>query len=256
MAGVSYLREDFSVPCGTSRHNAHVLIAVIVLVAFCIGFPLATGVMLYRHYRAETLDQESTRKRLLFLLDGYKPERAYWESAVLMRKLGLVAIASVMRSDPSMQLYAGIALLLTASGVQLVGDPFEEPDEGRLENLSLFVGSVSLYAGLLFYLDGASEFWKELFGVLLVLANIGFVALCGAAVLADVWKRRVQRRLQVSAAKRSGRELTVEPKNGIALQQVRTPASAASDGSNPLWHASRSQGGASSFDAKRSPADV
>lgn len=76
--GRSLLLGDFTITCGTPEHTAHVVVAAIVVVGFCIGFPLATGVELYRRYKAGTVDDVATKRRFKFLMQGYRPERAYW----------------------------------------------------------------------------------------------------------------------------------------------------------------------------------
>ena len=86
IAGVRYLESDFRVECGTPTHTLHAALAVAVILVFCLGFPVGLGVRLWLLHRRGRLHERRVRKRLLFLYDSYRPEVAYWEGVVILRK--------------------------------------------------------------------------------------------------------------------------------------------------------------------------
>lgn len=70
-------QADFRVECGTPAHAVHSVIAVVVLLGFCCGLPVFTGMTLSRRFRDGRLHDARTERRYLFLFDGYKDRRAW-----------------------------------------------------------------------------------------------------------------------------------------------------------------------------------
>lgn len=76
-------QADFRVECGNATHTAHSVVAVIELLCFCCGLPVFTGLTLWRRFKSDRLSEARTQRRYLFLFDGYRPSRAWWESVVM-----------------------------------------------------------------------------------------------------------------------------------------------------------------------------
>lgn len=180
--GKAYLEADFRVECGTAIHAFHVVAATIVLLGFCLGFPIMTGVTLYRRFRSGTLESAATRKRFDFLMSGFKPERAYWESVVMLRKGLVVTVAATLATEQAgHQVAAGTFVVACSLGAQLALQPYEHRRQSRLENASLAAAFVSLYVGQLLALK-VSAGVAAVAATVAVLVNMAFVVLCLQAI--------------------------------------------------------------------------
>lgn len=62
--GVRYLEADYREPCGSAEHLVHVVIGVLVIILFCIGFPAFTGFVLRSRHQQGRLDDLDTRKQV------------------------------------------------------------------------------------------------------------------------------------------------------------------------------------------------
>ena len=56
--------------CDNVKHTVHSAVAVVVMVAYCIGYPVYIGVRLLLHHRRGTLHDRQTRKTYKFLSNG------------------------------------------------------------------------------------------------------------------------------------------------------------------------------------------
>lgn len=187
--GVSYLEADFRVHCGTATHTLHVVVAVIVLLAFALGLPAYTAWALRRAFVEGTLQATHTRKRLLFLYESYRPKRAWWESCVMMRKLLLVAVAATLGDGThGHQTVSGALVLLAAFCLQLALRPYAWRQQSRLENLSLATSLSSMLVGQFFLLGGLTEAASGFLAWTLITLNVGFVLCCLAVIFGDARK--------------------------------------------------------------------
>lgn len=196
LGGASYLRADFRVSCDTAKHSAHVAVAVVVLLVYCCGLPIATAATLHRRYKAGTLHADRTRRRFLFLMDGFTDRRASWESVVLLRKFAIVTISAVLGGTPY-QVYYGVLVVVLALAANVFGRPYVDAHQGRMENASLTASSVSLYAGLLYTIGGLGEGTKALVALVVFAVNltfIGYVLKVAGGVAAARAARRVRSR--------------------------------------------------------------
>lgn len=172
IAGKRYIVADMSEECGTAEHTTHVVLAVLAMLVFSLGFPVSVWYVLFKR-RHKLHSDVRTMRRFLFLYQGYK--RAgwlpYWETAVMMRKAALVIVAAALADNRhGHQLYAGLAVLLAAAVAQIAVQPFEDATQARLENASLTVSACSLcewcrglpcacrYSSCMVYRSGACEY--------------------------------------------------------------------------------------------------
>ena len=173
----SLLVADYSVDCDTATHTLNTIAALLILAIFCVGFPVACAVVLYRRQAAGRLYDTNTRKEFLFLSDGYAPRACWWESVVTLRKFALVAVADGLAAATKPHRAAVSMLVLVAALVlHIAFKPYPSRSQGHLETASLAVVSLSLWLGLLFSLSPVSAGAEVLVIVILFAANGGFVA--------------------------------------------------------------------------------
>lgn len=67
-----YLEADFRIQCHGSTYRLHMIVALVVIAAFCLGFPMLTALMLSYRRRQGRLHDQATRKQLLFLYQEYR----------------------------------------------------------------------------------------------------------------------------------------------------------------------------------------
>ena len=89
-----------------SRWAAHAIYALVILVGFVVGLPLAILLILFRRRRSlfgPSLAAAANTARLGFLYSAYGPTAWWWEIEELMRKLLLTAIAVLLDAGSPLQ---------------------------------------------------------------------------------------------------------------------------------------------------------
>ena len=120
----------------------------------------------------------------------------------MARKFLLVAVTVWFGRDPSYQIYAGTWVLLIATLLQVVCQPYEDPHMGFLESVSLCATFCSLLLGNAIALGGLSPNAEKAVRIVVALLNVAmlcFFGLCFARSmrqLGNSFKERKSRRRQ------------------------------------------------------------
>ena len=119
--GRSFLRTDYSVECGTSKHKPAISLALAGILIYPVGISLLYMVLMLRARRA-LLDEKPTTlsKALSFLVRDYEPAYFWWELVEAWKKLFLVGFAVLISPGSLLQLvvsfiFALICMLLTSA---------------------------------------------------------------------------------------------------------------------------------------------
>ncbi len=144
--GSRWLINDMHVPCFEGSHVAIVIVAIIVGLAFCVGFPALTALILNR--RRDTLNdpQSDVALRFGFLISGLKLKHAYYESVVMARKMLLSCIVLVV--NPVYQAVIALLLIFVSLNLQLYWSPYSRPVFNYLEISSLWAVVITLLLSL------------------------------------------------------------------------------------------------------------
>lgn len=156
--GTRYLIADFSLKCGTAKHNMARIAAGSFLALYSIGIPGSACVYLWLN--RSKLSTPAMERRFGFFYDGYRREDPsqslfLWECVVAMRKVGISAISSLLADYPATQSLTAATLLVVFLTAQLVARPFQIPAMNALEAASM----ISLYAiltGSMMYTGGGT----------------------------------------------------------------------------------------------------
>ena len=103
-----------------------VLLTVPQLLLYVLGLPLTSGLLILRNRRRLQGDAQFKRRYGL-LFKGYRPERAWWEVAVAMRKVAIVAVGTFGSLMGFISLQAMVALVIVFFSIvaHLVAKPFD-----------------------------------------------------------------------------------------------------------------------------------
>lgn len=138
---------DRSLDCTSSDHQFYSLLAYLAVVAYGIGIPVAS-ILLILYFR-KTRGADYTNRLFVFLVSGYDEDRWWWETMILWRKLAL-AFVLVFVDDQRLQTYFALWILMIALALQLWLEPYDEVHLDRLATSSLSIVIVTLNLSLLY----------------------------------------------------------------------------------------------------------
>lgn len=142
----TYLSRDMSLQCGGALHAAMSAVAVAVILLLGAGAPIAFACLLVR--RRRDLHTPSIFSALGFLYQGYmldRPHRFAYETAVIFRKVAVVAVAALVK-DALTQLLAASLLLSSSLAVLFWARPYALVLWTVVDGISLYVLLVTALA--------------------------------------------------------------------------------------------------------------
>ena len=199
ISGLRFLEDDYTVVCWIGWHPRFVALAIVCGVVYLVGIPLGLATIL--HSNRHRLNEAGFRSTFGFVYSGYHTDRGLvvaWESFVMLRKLAVTAI-TVSSSDPYIQIFIALFLLIISYGMQERMMPFESQFLNNVEGMGLFSLIFTQIVSILYlYIDtrsaktGEKDVFLELVvTVVLVMANVLIVvAMVGSYVVA--WKRHMK----------------------------------------------------------------
>lgn len=142
----TYLSRDMSLQCGGALHTAMSAVAVAVILLLGAGAPIAFACLLVR--RRRDLHTPSIFSAFGFLYQGYmldRPHRFAYETAVIFRKVAVVAVAALVK-DALTQLLAASLLLSSSLAVLFWARPYALVLWTVVDGISLYVLLVTALA--------------------------------------------------------------------------------------------------------------
>ena len=148
----TYLRWDMEERCYGEQHLANVLlIALPSILVYALGLPLSAGLILWRN--REFHESKKFRFRLGLIYSGFRRDRWWWESIVVMRKLFIIFFASFMYTD-ALQVQFALGMMVTAFALHHMYLPFDVDPTGKklhiLERNSILVSTLLLWSATVF----------------------------------------------------------------------------------------------------------
>lgn len=149
---VSYMTADYSVQCGTPKHNTYSLISVFAIV-YTIGFPLTLYIVLKKAFKRVKDKQNETQvtslQNLKFLYENYTARCWFWEIIELNRKVLFSSLLILM--DPQSRTSLGLTSIFSGMYTVLFAlhKPMEDVFEHWLQIVSLMASSANLTMGML-----------------------------------------------------------------------------------------------------------
>lgn len=176
VADARYWLDDTEVKCFKREHlYMSISLGIPIFLGLTVAWGFMMGCLVLRARRhPKNLWNMST---FGFFYKGYRPERWYWETVVMLRKLILAGILVVgyENADGSEEEFAGfsvVALLMVALIAQVFASPYDEPiaDVNHLEVLSLGASIMVFLSGLSFNVDELSGMRRTAFSVVAICA--------------------------------------------------------------------------------------
>ena len=171
----TYILTELQVQCYDEQHAIYILLVGLpTLVLYVFGFPLISLLVLKRH-KGKVLSDEVLYRYSMFL-NGYREEYLFWECIISLRK-ALLTFVSVFFAQMGVftQVYAAIFTLFIFLILQARASPYATESLNELESGALYTSFLSLYIGLLLYMDVSDDTVKSTLPFILLFLNIGFV---------------------------------------------------------------------------------
>ena len=136
--GVAYLKREIGTRAYTQTHIGMIALASVYGLVFVIGIPIAALYIIY-------LNKNSFASRTMqasfgFLFEGYREKLFWWEFAVLLRKVCILA-AALFWEDPFLQSIVALFVLIISIIVHMACWPYEE----RFLNIAELFSLLSLF---------------------------------------------------------------------------------------------------------------
>ena len=149
-------QREVGTPAYSNAHYYGITIGVIYCILFVCGVPIAGMYIIYIN-RAK-MQHRTMRSAFGFLFEGYRDGALYWEFAVLLRKVAILAV-SLFWQDAFLQSVAALFVLMISIVMHLWFLPYEQSFLNNAELASLIslftLSGVSL---LLWYVQPRSDF--------------------------------------------------------------------------------------------------
>ena len=179
VAEKSWLVADFSVQCWQGPHMYAALGALICTVGFVIGIPMATYLLL--RSRRDRLADPEVLATFGTLYGAYTPSCWYFECVEMLRKMILAGGLVLVAPGSSTQILIGIIVALGFLTLLQYLNPYEDPNDGKLQLLASGQIVLTLLAAFALKTDANGEYEIMIMGILLVVLNT-CVLVVGATV--------------------------------------------------------------------------
>ena len=145
VGGIIYLKADYRVTGGSSRHTVIKAWASVAILLYPLGIPLLYGYLLYKvRGTLQKRERSPLSSALAFLHRPFKPKFFWWELVLVAQKLILVGlfVLNPFRPGTSVQLTLGTAVSFIFMAVQMQVQPYRR----RQDNTLATVTNISLYS--------------------------------------------------------------------------------------------------------------
>eukprot|EP00953_Heterococcus_sp_UTEX-ZZ885_P019923 11128-Heterococcus_DN1.PRE.3 len=181
----SYLRADYSIECGTTKHNLFKVYAGIMVIVYPLGIPALYSYLLWRNkYKLSSKNDASVRmldrhrdvslRPTRFLWKSYRPRMYYWEVVECVRRLLLTGAVVFIAPGTTAQAAVACILAVSSAFVALYSQPHADVLDSRIYTVGAMIIFLSMFLSLALKADVSRETIddREAFGVVLVLLNV------------------------------------------------------------------------------------
>jgi hypothetical protein len=155
--GTLRLRNDPGEKC---YEGLHLFLALFVALPACLlwGFGIPAYSFAKVYLNRKRLGAPEVKEELGYLYNGYLSHAYYWESVILFRKVGMVALATVCAlAGRKVQAMLVFAFIIGAGALQCIVRPFMTDALNGLELTSILGLTISIYSGIFFVTDSSNN---------------------------------------------------------------------------------------------------
>ena len=184
-SGVTYLRADYDLVCGTRTHVAFMTYAGIMILVYPVGIPAMFAVALFINRDGIKSVAGTTNgsrmppeaEAIKDLWAPYKRSRYYYELIECGRRIALTGLAVFIYPGSTAQVAIEALLAVVFSYISEILSPFAEPLDAWLYRSGTMVIFLSMYLALLLKMDAADEesHGQNVFAGLLIAAHVVMV---------------------------------------------------------------------------------
>ncbi|CAM9411640.1 unnamed protein product [Sphacelaria rigidula] len=236
--GVSYLRADYSVTCGSHRHTAFRVYAAVMILIYPVGIPAMFAWWLIRDDK--DLKDESGRTMPHLqpsrnLWEPYKPSAYWYELVEYIRRICLTGLSVFIYPGSAAQVAVTLLLAFVFTIVSETLAPFKERIDMWLYRSGTCVIFASMYLALLLKVDVSDENSdsQEAFSAVLILANVLLLATVmfeGALAIFGNW--RAQKEQEIALVEGPTRRQRSTDSCGVLDLDESVTGASGRDGSN------------------------
>ncbi|KAI8472522.1 MAG: hypothetical protein J3K34DRAFT_519707 [Monoraphidium minutum] len=222
-AASGYWDQDTHYVCMEGPHLWLFGLGVVWVLGFCIGFPAAMAVVLFRNRKR--LEEFMVDMRYGFFYDSYDAKYFFWESIVLVEKLLMVvAITLLQRYNATVQVLVALIIISLATVLQITFRPSGCNMLHTLQRASLYVLQATLFMLMLSNISEMATDAKVVVAALGIAAalNVGLVAM----FLYAFWTE-VRRLVMVGLGKEPSDHMSCADLRRFAGQTLFGPCAAA-----------------------------
>jgi hypothetical protein len=186
---ISYLRADYSIQCGTAKHNAYKVYAAFMVIIYPLGIPALYAWLLWNNKHKLNVAHESSIRMLSrhrdvslrptrFLWKTYTPQMYYWEVIECMRRLLLTGAIVFIAPGTSAQAAIACLLAVISMAVALYCQPHADRLDANIYTTGAMIVFLSMFLSLAIKSNISSEDHQsqKVFAAVLVILNIALLS--------------------------------------------------------------------------------
>eukprot|EP00953_Heterococcus_sp_UTEX-ZZ885_P008097 4861-Heterococcus_DN1.PRE.2 len=178
----SYLRADYSIQCGTVKHNLYRYYAYIMIAVYPVGIPVMYSWLLYtskEHHNSADTAKDDQRKHIpqlkttKFLWKSYSKDFYYWEVIECVRRLLLTGAVVFIVPGTAAQAAISCIMAVFTMVVALYYKPHYDPLDGQIYTGGSVIIFLSMFLSLAMRTDVSNEthYSQNVFAIVLVVLN-------------------------------------------------------------------------------------
>ena len=151
--GTSYMEFARNINCWEGAHIGMVVASVVLMVAYVLGVPLMSFLLMRRARKEHRLHSAQFLRRYCFLYTRYTGDFYNWNLVLLLRRFSFCMLVVFGGEHQSVQVFLGCLVCVLSMVAQFHFEPFLQSRYNLFDNACTFVILMYLLSVLLFMND-------------------------------------------------------------------------------------------------------
>jgi len=186
--GARVLRIDPDQPCGTGDHMVVMAFAVLAIIVYVLGIPIALFLTLFQKRKHNQLKDDESLLLLGFVYTDYEPGFWFWEMIITARRFILCVLMVLLYTMPQFQLACGLMLTIAFICIQYFYRPFKRGMLDVLDSAALVSMALYMIAGLIFTSENSTPAVITLTTQIVLISTTGFIVFAICLFLSTIIK--------------------------------------------------------------------